>query len=192
MICSEGIVGHLAFLGKSLIAMTAGVMMGSLTYLVGSKFLQTQITNDFPNAISMWGRGNYTCQMDRSRTCDECLATESYPCERACPYRIAKQKAVEAQYKILNYAYYLTETRFAGMFSNSPFTVIDEADSLSDTLIQHVSLNFTERSLFRLNLQDGPTRKTVTSKDDLSSWREFGLEAKSRSLKIANELTSEI
>lgn len=178
--------------GKSLIAMTCGVMAGSLSYLVGSKFLQTQITNDFPNAVSMWGRANYSCASDPSRTCDECLATESHPCERSCPYRSAKQKAIDAQYRVLNFQYLLSEVRFAGRFSGAPFSIIDEADSLSDTLIQNVSLIFTERSLFRLNLQDGPTRKTVTSKDGMDSWKEFGREAKSRSTKIANEINTEI
>jgi len=178
--------------GKSLVAMTCGVMAGSLMYLVGSKFLQTQITNDFPNAVSMWGRANYRCASDQSRTCDECLATESHPCERACPYRSAKQKAIDAQFKVLNFQYMLSEVRFAGRFSGAPFTIIDEADSLSDTLIQNVSLIFTERSLFRLNLQDGPTRKTVTSKDGLESWREFGHEAKVRAMKIANDISAEV
>jgi len=178
--------------GKSLIAMTCGIMAGSLSYLVGSKFLQTQITGDFPNAVSMWGRANYICASDYSRTCDECLATESHPCEKSCPYRSAKQKAIDAQYKVLNFQYMLSEVRFAGRFSGAPFSIIDEADSLSDTLIQNVSLVFTERSLFRLNLQDGPSRKTVTAKDGLDSWREFGREAKIRSAKIANEINSEI
>jgi len=97
--------------GKSLIAMASGVMMGSLTYLVGSKFLQTQITNDFPNAVSMWGRANYRCALDPNRTCDECLATESHPCDKACPYRSAKQKAIDEQYKVLNFQYMLSEIR---------------------------------------------------------------------------------
>lgn len=178
--------------GKSLIAMTCGVMAGSLTYLVGSKFLQAQITGDFPNTVSMWGRSNYICASDPTRTCDECLATESRPCTKSCPYKLAKQKAIDAQYKVLNFQYMLSEVRFAGRFSGAPFTIIDEADSLSDTLIQNVSLVFTERSLFRLGLTDGPSRKTVTSKDGLSSWREFGKEAKSRSTNLATQIDHEI
>jgi Rad3-related DNA helicase len=178
--------------GKSLIAMVCGVMAGSLTYWVGSKFLQTQITNDFGNAVSMWGRNNYPCASDPTRNCDECLATETRPCQKACPYKQAKQKAIDAQYKILNFAYAFTEMRFAGRFSGAPFSVIDESDSLSDTLIQNVSLVFTERSLFRLGLTEGPSRKTVTSSDGLSSWKEFGKEAKSRSSNLANQITFEI
>ena len=178
--------------GKSLIAMVCGVMAGSLTYLVGSKFLQVQITTDFPESVSMWGRSNYICSMDKSRTCDECLATESHPCETPCPYKIAKQNAIDAQYKILNFAYHISETRFAGRFSGAKFTIIDEADSLSDTLIQNVSLIFTERSLFRLGLQNGPSRKTITSKDGMNSWRDFGQEAKSKATKIADNIKVEI
>jgi Rad3-related DNA helicase len=178
--------------GKSLIAMASGIMVGSLTYLVGSRFLQTQIAGDFENAIVMWGRSNYRCSMDTSRTCDECLATESHPCERGCPYKAAKQKAIDAQYKVLNFAYYIAETRFAGRFSGAQFSVVDEADSLSDTLIQNVSLVFTERSLFRLGLQDGPAYKTATAKGGLDSWKEFGQEAKGRSIQIASTINQEI
>ena len=178
--------------GKSLVAMVCGVMAGSLTYLVGSKFLQVQITNDFPESVSMWGRSNYPCAMDTSRTCDECLATKSHPCGKGCLYKIAKEKAIDAQYKVLNFAYHISETRFAGRFSGAPFTIIDEADSLSDTLVQNVSLIFTERSLFRLGLQDGPSRKTITSKDGMNSWRDFGQDAKSRATKIASDINQEI
>jgi len=48
--------------GKSLCAMVCGLMAGDLTYLVSSKFLQTQIQKDFPGTIeSLWGRNNYPC-----------------------------------------------------------------------------------------------------------------------------------
>lgn len=178
--------------GKSLISMVCGVMNGTLTDLVGSKFLQEQIIKDFPEVRSIKGRVNYCCASDPFRTCDECLSTESHPCNKPCPYKSAKQKAIDAKYKVLNFQYMLSEIRFAGRFSGSNFSIIDEADSLSDTLIQNVSLIFTERSLFRLGLEDGPSRKTVTAKDGISSWREFGQEALHRSKSIAGKINTEI
>jgi len=50
--------------GKSLLAACCGILAGSLNYLVLSKFLQTQILSDFPEMVSIWGRGNYPCLVD--------------------------------------------------------------------------------------------------------------------------------
>ena len=175
-------------------AATAGVMVGDLTYLVQSKFLQTQITKDFPEIYSLWGRSNYSCLSNSSRTCDECLATEENPCKRAgeCPYKNAKRKALESSYRVTNFAYFLTEIAYVGRFSHNPFTVIDEADALENVLVGHIALSFTERSLYRLGLQDGPTRKTATAKDGVNSWRQFGQEALIRSTSIVSEVQREI
>jgi ATP-dependent DNA helicase DinG len=180
--------------GKSLVAMCCGVINKSLTYIVNSKFLQTQIVSDFPEAVSIWGRGNYFCanDPDHIRTCDECLATEKDPCERGCPYKIEKQKAIDARYRVLNSQYWLSEIRFAGRFSGNSLTIIDEADSFSDTLIQNVALEFTERSLYQLGLESGPKFKTVTAKDGLSSWKDFGEAALFKSTELANALSREI
>jgi len=178
--------------GKSLVAMCCGVMNGGLTYIVNSKFLQSQVVGDFPEVVSILGRNNYSCSNNPSRTCDECLATESDPCERGCPYKIAKQKAVDAKYKVLNSQYFLSETRFAGKFSGSSLLIIDEADSFSDVLVSNIALVFTERSLFQLGLESGPKFKTVTAKDGISSWKDFGEAALYKSTKLAKTLSHEI
>lgn len=178
--------------GKSLVAMCCGVMNGELTYITNSKFLQTQVVGDFPEVVSIWGRGNYSCSNEPSRTCDECLATESDPCERGCPYKIAKQKAVDAKYRVLNGQYFLSETRFAGKFSGSSLCIIDEADSFSDLLVQNIALVFTERSLYQLGLESGPKFKTVTAKDGLSSWKDFGEAALYKSTELAKSISKDI
>ena len=180
--------------GKSLISMVCGVMAGDLTYLVGSKFLQEQVTNDFPNAVSVFGRANYPCVADPSRNCDQCLATKSNPCDMKgkCLYSLAKQKAIESSCRIFNFNYFVSEVLYAGRFSGNSFTIIDEADSLENVLSDSVSLSFGERTLFQLGLESGPKRKTAGSKDGLSSWREFGEEALRRSTQIADRLEKEI
>lgn len=181
--------------GKSLCAMVCGVMAGDLTYLVSSKFLQTQISKDFPNEIvSLWGRGNYSCLLDPARNCDECLSSEAHPCDKAgsCLYKVAKQKALEAKYRITNTAYWLSETMYAGRFSGNPFSVIDEADALQKTIDSFVSLSFGERSLFQLGLQDGPKYKTAGAKNGISSWKEFAQEALVRSRRLSSTLEREM
>jgi len=180
--------------GKSLIGMTCGVMAGQANYLCSTKILQTQLVSDFPEARSLWGRSNYVCLLDKSKFCDQCASTESNPCQysNSCIYRVEKQKALESSLRILNYSYFLTETQYAGRFSSTPLTIIDEVDALESTLIGHIALSFTERSLFRLGMESGPSRKTVTAKDGLESWREFGLEAMKRSESIAATISKEI
>ncbi len=180
--------------GKSLIAMVCGVMAGDLTYLVQSKFLQVQITNDFPEIVSVFGRANYPCVADPSKNCDQCLATKTNPCDAKskCLYAIAKNKALEASYRVFNFNYFVSEITYAGRFSGNPFTVVDEADSLESVLSGFVSLSFGERTLFQLGLEGGPKRKTAGSKDGLSSWRDFGQEALQRSTSIATKLEKEI
>lgn len=180
--------------GKSLISMVCGAMSGDLTYLVQSKFLQTQITNDFNESVSVWGRANYVCINNPDRNCAECLSTKKNPCPVAsgCLYTIAKQQALAATYRVLNFSYYINECFHVGRFAGNRFTVIDEADSLEQVLSENVQLKFSERSLFRLGLQDGPKFKTSTAKEGLSSWREFGEEALSRSNKLACEIQKEI
>ncbi len=180
--------------GKSLTGMVCGIMAEQANYLCSTKILQSQLVQDFPNAKNLWGRGNYECLLDSMRTCDACSSTSSNRClyYSKCIYKSEKQKAIDAQLRILNFSYFLAETQFSGRFSNTPLTIIDEADALESVLINHIALSFTERSLYRLGMESGPSKKTVTAKDGLNSWKEFGLEAMKRSLAISETLSKEI
>lgn len=180
--------------GKTLIGMVAGVIMGECSYLCSTRMLQSQIAQDFAESKVLWGRANYICLLDKTKNCDQCSATKTNPCQMAhrCLYKVAKKQALDSPLRTLNYSYLLAEIQFAGRFSGTPFTVIDECDALESVLINTVQLSFTERSLFRLGLQDGPSRKTVTAKDGIQSWREFGTEALNRSGAICKKLSLEI
>ena len=178
--------------GKSLAAMICGVMVGDVTYLVQSKFLQTQITSDFPEVSSIWGRNNYVCAKNPERTCDVCLATKDNPCLQPCHYKTAKQEALDARYRCCNFAYFVNEVQFAGRFSGNPFTIVDEADALENSLLQNVALVFTERNLFKLGLQGGPKRKTSTSNSGLEAWRSFGEKAFEQATLMHKKIGREI
>jgi len=178
--------------GKSLAAMVAGVMAGDLTYLVQSKYLQEQIVSDFPEVSSIWGRNNYTCATNPDKTCELCLATKTNPCRASCPYKLAKENALAASYRCMNFSYFISEVQFAGRFSGNPFTVVDEADALENTLLNNVALVFTERNLFKLGLQDGPKRKTSTSHTGLDAWKSFGEEALEQSTFEHKRIQKEI
>jgi Rad3-related DNA helicase len=149
--------------GKSLTGVTAGIIKGNFTYLVESKYLQTQITNDFPNIKSIWGRNNYPCILDQSKSCAECVSTKKSPCPyiEDCLYRVAKEIAVQSPYRICNFQYFISEIMYAGKLRGKPFTIVDEADVMEKVLTSNVNLEFTERSLSRLGLTDGPKYKTT-------------------------------
>lgn len=189
-ICLEAPTGS----GKTLIGMTCGIMMGDVSYLCSTKILQTQIASDFAESKILWGRSNYPCVADNTKFCDQCISTKSNPCivSSKCLYKIAKTQALESSIRTLNYSYYIAETQFAGRLSGGSFVVVDECDALEQNLINSVQLEFSERVLYRLGLVDGPSRKTVTSKDGLSSWKEFGTEALHRSKSICDKLDREI
>jgi Rad3-related DNA helicase len=162
--------------------------------MVHSKILQTQITTDFPEAKSLFGRSNYPCILDRSKNCAECISTKKKPCpvRDQCVYPIEKKKTLNHRLRILNYDYFLTETNHIGEFSGNPFSIVDEADNLENTLVNFISLSFTARSLERLGLEEGPARKTATCSGGLDAWREFAQEAILRAREIKSQLQKEI
>lgn len=168
--------------GKSLIAMVAGLANGGVTYSVHTKILQQQITDDFPEAKSLFGRSNYKCLNGTDRgmvdaNCGDCVNEYRFPCvgcpdpdrrcgecatprKNSCQYKSTNQCEYEAQKKlvlksklrIINYDYLLAETNYVGNFSNSDFNIIDEADNLENTLVGFVSLEFSAYALSRLGL----------------------------------------
>jgi Rad3-related DNA helicase len=183
--------------GKSLIAMVAGLAMGGVTYAVHSKILQHQITEDFPEAISLFGRSNYPCLANRDVTCDECFHTAGTRCQikGSCTYEIQKRKVLSAGLRILNYDYLLSEANYVGRFSNQDCVIVDEADNLENTLINFVTLIFTDYGLGRLGLRDEIDRLKKTSKDGeglIESWKSFCRTAKYRTASIIDRLDRDI
>ena len=178
--------------GKSLIGMTLAMMNRKTNYLCGTKILQSQLSEDFPEGVTLWGRDNYTCLKNDEFTCNHCTATRFDPCNEECVYKREKRRALESQVRILNYSYYLSEVQYAGKFRNSDLTIVDEADSLESTLIGFISLEFTDSDLFKLGMANGPRRKTTDAKDGVQSWIEFGEVAHAKSKRKAAELKAEV
>ena len=183
--------------GKSLIAMTSGISMSGVTYAVHSKILQRQITDDFPEARSLFGRSNYPCIANESLSCDECSHTKQTPCNSKsdCIYEVEKKAVLTSRLRILNYDYLLSEINYVGRFSGSPFNIIDEADNLEGTLINFVTLTFTTYALRRLGIDSFANTLHKTSKDKdelLNSWMSFAVTAKARALNIIGKLSHQI
>lgn len=199
--------------GKSLIAMASGAAVGEVTCLVHSKILQTQYTDDFPEARSLFGRANYDCLQTPGNSCEDCTSNEYGICRHhlaykkitkneydndlsePCPYKIQKFKVLSSRYRILNYDYFLSETNYIGNFSGQEFVVIDEADSLEATLISFVTLTFTKYALRRIGMdeQAGALKMTSKFKDSLiNSWKDFGQTALVRVNAIIGKINAVI
>jgi len=173
--------------GKSLIGMAAGQLAKSFIYTVHSKPLQVQLQADFPEASVLFGRSNYPCSMIPRFTCAECpLINPAESCHTGCPYKQAKATTVLHKFRVLNYAYLLTEANYVGKFSNQGLIVIDEADSLENVLYGFVSIAIAESTLKSLNLSF-PKHKTAGSDVLVEEWREWATAVRRKiDSKIAN------
>jgi len=164
--------------GKSLIGMAAGQLAQSSIYTVHSKPLQVQLSADFPEASVLFGRANYPCAMVRNLHCGECpLINPTESCHTGCPYKKAKAATVASKFRVLNYAYLLTEANYVGKFSRQGLIVIDEADSLENVLYGFVSIAIAESTLKSLNLSF-PKHKTAGSEMLVEEWRDWAMDVR--------------
>ena len=171
--------------GKSLIGMTLARLYKKATYLVSSKPLQQQLRGDFPEARLLMGRNNYTCNKLSMVSADLCTSTPSNVCnlKSKCQYEIAKLNALEAQFPILNYHYFLHEANYVGKFSNkNPVVICDEAHSIESLLLSFVNLFLSSTLTRSLNIPK-PKYKTSTAKGKggytgLESWKSWAKDAK--------------
>ncbi len=160
--------------GKSLIAATVQKLLGkNIVYVCTTKQLQDQPLHDFPYARTLKGRGNYPCtkyaKMFPRVSAEECSKTEANPCEfeESCAYILAKRAALAAPLAVLNTSYFLTEANFVGSFSELDFLVVDEFDTIEDTLMGFIEVLITQKQLDKLEL-DPPKFKTK-----FESWVEW-------------------
>ncbi len=164
--------------GKSLIARAAGAVLGMhATYCSTTKQLQAQFCRDFPDAVELRGRANYSTARGPfpAVTCDDCDWREGHGCSwcesrQSCPYGVQKQKAIEAPFAVLNTAYFLAEANTAGGFSDEErLLVIDEADTLEAQLLETVCVRLSEQHLQRLR-QPSPRLTDRPEDEDWTSW----------------------
>ena len=164
--------------GKSLIARAAGAVLGMhATYYSTTTQLQAQFCRDFQDAVELRGRANYRTENGPfpAVTCDDCDWREGRGCSwcdsrRSCPYRVQKQKAIEAPFAVLNTAYFLAEANTAGGFSDEErLLVIDEADALESQLLEAVCVKLTDLHLQRLRLPS-PRLTERPEEEDWTSW----------------------
>lgn len=170
--------------GKTLIGETIGRMMSptSRLYVCTNKALQDQFVRDYPYSRVLKGRSNYPTELRAKDfhpneymghvSCEDCTWSLTKSCRLCtakydCPYEQAKMLALHANLAVLNTSYLLTEANGPGRFSGQQFTIVDEADTMEQTLMNHVSVEVGERRLERFGWEP-PARVTVED-----SWDEW-------------------
>ena len=96
---------------------------------------------------------------------------------QTCPYEIAKQDALASDLAVANTAYYLAEANFIGYFGSMKvkdevryafdLVILDEADTIEDVLMGHISLDISKRQIKKLGLK--PPDK-VTKPESWMEW----------------------
>lgn len=176
--------------GKSLIGIVAGMIHGEFTYLCSSRQLQVQIEREFPEVQVMWGRNNFLCNVFPDLSAAECpytgidktkisskLTQKIMSCKSDCPYEVKKRKVLESKYRVLNYAYFLTEANFVGKFSGQKIVICDEADTIEDAIAGISRIKISKRLIDKLGI-NMPAYKTTQAAGWYQAWQNWAEDTK--------------
>lgn len=156
--------------GKTLVGeMVRRVVGGQALYVCHSLGLQDQFLTDFPYARVIKGAANYPT-LDApfpEVTCGDCTGPECAWCEdvRDCPYKVARGNAEVGELAVLNTSYFLTVANHVGRFTGRRLVIVDEADTLEQSIMGGEEFRLTKRIQRQLNVwapAKGAHTKTVT------------------------------
>ena len=170
--------------GKSLVNYCIAREMGSAFYTTPQVVLLDQIEKDpLLDIAVVKGRSNYPCLVDRNKTAanGRCIINRRFRCQEACPYKLAKRKAMEHPIAAMSFAYLIYD-RFLPeeySFGNRKLIIVDEADDIESWAEEFGSFKF------RVN-QD------FNDIDDVIAWAHAVLKNVNRriaELEVLDELT---
>ena len=183
--------------GKTLIGVALQKITGrGMAYVVKTIQLEEQIARDFPHGVLLKGRSNYPthnkpndfprinaelCMMKGAQHCSWCCSGKemasldqldeeySSSCDgrSRCPYFQQKLRAMRASLAIVNISLFLTEAQYTGAFSQRDWVVLDEADTIEDSLMNFVGVTITEKWVERFHL---PAPRFKTKQDSWVDW----------------------
>jgi Rad3-related DNA helicase len=209
--------------GKTLIGEMIRQRLGtSGLYVCSDKSLQDQFLADFNYARVLKGRANYPSLDVPERTADDCTSAggeaKCLLCNptAACPYKVAKFEAAQADLAVLNTAYLLTEANTSRpVFSGRPFVIADEADTLESSLLnvlqyevpryvwQELRLHEPKKAVRKPTLIKWLAQVQVSAEDWLRnhggqlepkrkrSWQQFIRETATMQVELGNDLDAE-
>jgi|LGOV01.1.fsa_nt_gb Rad3-related DNA helicase len=158
--------------GKSLIGTCYGIQSSRFLYLVGTKYLQDQMVESFPEISTIKGKSNYPCIRYPGLNCDDCPpGVMQCKIKQDCVYQKERNKFFNNPYKLTNYPYFLGEVNNIGKLKTQTI-IADEADQLEEMLYSYLSLKFSQSIISQFKLSD-PARKTATSKQGINPWLEW-------------------
>lgn len=128
------------------------------TYITTTSIeLQEQYMSSYQDKglVKLYSADNFQCSRLRNKiTCSAgqkiCKSTRTQ-CPRSCPYIKTKKEFCNANYGIVNTAYYINETNYAGQLEGREVAIFDEAHTLGDVVKSFVSLEITAQILDRFN-----------------------------------------
>lgn len=184
--------------GKTLIAEMVRQELGCRgLYSCSSLSLQQQFQSDFPSAAVLMGRGNYPTLDHESRyrpsnptislSCADCTKRKTgggsdWICDwcspvQDCPYESAKVAALRADLVCVNAHYFLYEANYVGTMRGRDLVVVDEVDTLENTLMSFIEVNISDVRVKEFKLPT-PDKKTVAS-----TWLPWAQDALAAALK---------
>jgi ATP-dependent DNA helicase DinG len=156
-------------------------------YLTTQKILQEQYLSDFggKNHISMKSiksSTSYVCclhendpepklscgEIHRLMRANEIFKTIYKHCTTECKYRKDKHIFLEALNSVTNYAYFMSESQYAGHIQPRELLICDEAHTCAASLSNHVEISISERfANYQLDLKMPDSFQSVS---DAFNW----------------------
>ena len=127
--------------------------------------LQNQYERCYANKglLKLYSADHYSCNRRKNLNCADgarIKMTTKLPCPGVCPYRRAKEEFVNGDFGVVNLAYYINETYYAGQLLKRGLMVFDEAHAVGDVVKDFVSLEITEFQLAKYDVKDPPGYNT--------------------------------
>lgn len=130
--------------GKSHVAMAFARTFGESFMLTLTEQLQEQYLRDFAHvgADVLKGRGKFKCHnLGSGSTCAE--GKHLKPACKSCPYKVAKERALQKAHVVSNYHSHLWNignARGEDVPENRPFLVVDEAHAMEGFLLDAIGV----------------------------------------------------
>ena len=105
---------------------------------------------------------------------------DEFKINACCRYRREKARVLSCPLVIHNFAYFLTETNYAGEFKPRDLLVVDEAHNVESGLMSFVEVALSEMILSRLGVDMPPAFGKNTPLDELRGWAQETLDLRLR------------
>ena len=179
-------------IGKSVISYTLAnyfKTMNKESYILTSQLdLQDQYTKDFEDVYTVKGASNYTCDLNKKRSCAVGVCkTSKTKMDCNCPYIKARNRAYQNPMTILNYSYFLNMSNLSReqyersmpkdliLQKHRSLLVCDEAHNLEGELINFAELSIKLGEFKDKNVRCPRLPKKDATDEEILDWVESRL-----------------